>query len=87
MNLQDGINVLLWGWLGLAVLMLILWLVQRRNGNAGIVDIGWAGGLGLLAIWFATAVDGVTWRTWLVATLAALWSLRLTVYLARRGGR
>ena len=35
---MDFTHAILFGWLGLAVFMAILWSVQRRSGNAGIVD-------------------------------------------------
>ena len=31
----------------------IAWLIQRRQGNGGIVDAIWAWALGGLAVWFA----------------------------------
>ena len=37
-------------------LMSLLWFVQRRTGNAGIVDVAWAAAIGLLGLFFA--VDG-----------------------------
>ena len=36
-----------WVFLAAALLMSLLWLVQRRTGNAGVVDAGWAAGIGL----------------------------------------
>jgi len=65
-------------------LMLVLWLVQRRTGNAGIVDVAWAGTIGLLAVFYAAWPAGPGWLRAVVAGMFVIWSLRLTTYLFRR---
>ncbi|NOT32684.1 MAG: DUF1295 domain-containing protein [Candidatus Eisenbacteria bacterium] len=63
--------------------MLLLWLWQRRSGNAAIVDVAWS---------FATAVIGVVFaivlgegpRKWIIAGLAGAWGLRLGAHLWQR---
>ncbi len=77
-------KALLIGWLIMAALMLGLWLIQRRTHNAGIVDIAWSFGTGLMGVWFAWCSDGYTPRRWLVGVLAGLWGIRLGVYLLQR---
>src|SRR5690606_13982714 len=77
-------ELLLWGWAGAAVLMALFWLIQLRTHNAGIVDVVWSFGVGLLALWFAWGADGLAERRWLVAVMAGLWSARLGGYLFRR---
>ena len=72
------------GWLIMALIMSALWLVQRLRHNAGIVDIAWSFGTGLMAVWFAWGVDGDPARRLLVGTLAGIWGLRLGFYLLRR---
>ena len=67
-----------------AAVMAFAWLRQRRTRNAGIVDVLWAGGLGVLAVTFATLAEGWAPRRLLVGLLAGLWSARLTLLLARR---
>jgi steroid 5-alpha reductase family enzyme len=64
-----------------AVMMLILWVIHLVIKNAAIVDVGWAAGLGLLAIYYASAAHGWTTRKWLVGAMAAIWSARLAIYL------
>ena len=64
-----------------SALMAVLWLVQRRTGNAGIVDAGWAASIGLLGIFFATTSGGYLPRRVLVATLIGIWAARLASYL------
>ncbi len=65
----------------MAVMMLILYLIQRKTKDAGIVDAGWASGLGLTAIFYAYHVEGYTVRIWIVAMVAAVWSFRLAYYI------
>lgn len=66
------------------VAMTILWLVQLRTRNAGIVDIGWAGGLGSLGILYASLGPGWLPRRILIGVMAALWGFRLAAHLGAR---
>lgn len=66
------------------VVMTVLWFVQRRTKNASIVDVAWAGTVGVLGVFFAATSDGDPLRRALAGTMIGLWSLRLTVYLFRR---
>jgi steroid 5-alpha reductase family enzyme len=61
--------------------MFVLWLIQTRTKNAGIVDAGWAGSIGLLAAFYAGFGGGYRLRAWLVFAMVAFWSVRLTAYL------
>jgi steroid 5-alpha reductase family enzyme len=76
--------VILIGWLIMAVVMAALWLAQRRTHNAGIVDVAWSFGTGLLGVWFAWSCEGDLGRRMLVGLLAALWGARLGGHLWRR---
>lgn len=67
----------------MATVMVALWVVQRRTGDAGVVDVGWTYGVGASAILFALLSDGTPARRVLVAALVALWSLRLGTYILR----
>jgi steroid 5-alpha reductase family enzyme len=69
------------GWLLVGILMTILWVVQRVRGDAGVVDVGWAAGLGLLAVLYALIGDGAPAYRLLVAVLAGLWSVRLALHV------
>lgn len=69
------------GWFACACMMTVLYLIQRRTRDAGTMDVGWAAGVGLLAIFFAVVSSGELWRRILIATLACIWSLRLAGYL------
>lgn len=68
-------------WAAMALAMGALWLLQRRSGNAGIVDVAWAGGLGVAGVFYAATSEGEVTRRWLVAVLAGVWSFRLAIYL------
>ena len=62
-------------------LMLLLWLVQVRIKDASHVDVGWAGGLAILAVVFAVLGNGDVAHRVLVAVLGGLWGTRLALYL------
>ncbi|MYC70204.1 MAG: DUF1295 domain-containing protein [Gemmatimonadetes bacterium] len=61
--------------------MAALYWLQRRRGDAGVVDVGWAGGIGLVAVAAAYSGDGWEPRRLLLGLMGAAWSFRLTAYL------
>jgi steroid 5-alpha reductase family enzyme len=71
---------------GMAVVMTTAWIVQLGTRNGGWVDVFWTFGAGAAcvtaALWPAPAEDQA--RQYLVAGLAAIWSLRLGSYIAHR---
>lgn len=78
-------HLLLTGWLALAGVMSLLWLVQVITKNAGIVDVAWAFGTGVLGVWFALSdATGDPTRGIIVAILVGVWAARLGFYLASR---
>jgi len=81
--MNDVLELLLIGWACGFVVMLALWLTQLRTGNAGIVDLGWAGITGGLAVLYAALADGVMERRLLLGLLGAAWGGRLALYLWR----
>ena len=52
-----------------------LWLVERARKDAGVVDVGWSTGLGLLAILYACLTPG--WLPRRVLLCPARWRSRL----------
>ncbi len=66
------------------VVMLVMWLWQRRSGRADWVDAAWAALIGLQALAWAVIGEGSAEKRVLVVLLAGTWSFRLTFHLARR---
>jgi steroid 5-alpha reductase family enzyme len=62
-------------------MMLALWAIHLAIKNAAIVDVGWAAGLGLLAMYYAHAGPGYFARKWMIAGMVGIWSPRLAGYL------
>jgi steroid 5-alpha reductase family enzyme len=77
-------QIVLLGWLLAAVLMAILWGVQRVRGNAGIVDVAWSLATALLGAWFAYVADGLDERRLIVAAMVLVWGIRLGGHLWQR---
>lgn len=67
-----------------STVMAALWFVQRRTGNAGIVDVAWAALVGFQGLFFAAWPSGIPWLRALAAVMIGAWSLRLTIHLYRR---
>jgi steroid 5-alpha reductase family enzyme len=65
----------------IALGMAVLWLVQRRTGDAAVVDVGWSLSVGLLAVAVALAGPGDPARRLLMAALVGAWALRLAFHL------
>lgn len=62
-------------------LMVVLWALAVRIGDASHVDVGWAYGIGGVALLYSALADGSGQHRLLVAVLAAIWSVRLGTYL------
>lgn len=77
----QALSLALTGTAIVAAMMFLLWLVHLRTGNAAIVDVGWAAGIGILAVYYAIAAPGYAARKYAIATMAGIWSLRLASYL------
>jgi steroid 5-alpha reductase family enzyme len=75
------VRLLLEGTGAVAAVMLILWLIHLPMKNAAIVDAGWAGGLAILAVFYASAGGGYPLRAWVMAAMVSVWGLRLAFYL------
>jgi steroid 5-alpha reductase family enzyme len=77
----ETLRILLLGWMGSAGLMALLWLLQLRTCNAGIVDVGWAFSLGALAVFDALVAPGGAPHRLLVGILGGIWGFRLAWHL------
>jgi steroid 5-alpha reductase family enzyme len=77
----QAIPLLLTGAAVVCSMMLALWFVHLLIRNAAVVDVGWAAGLGLLALYYAYAGPGYSARKYAIAVMAAIWSFRLAGYL------
>ena len=73
--------LLIYGTLAVALWMFVLWLVQVKLENAGVVEFGWASSLAFLGVFYAIKADGYGPRRWLVGTMAFLWGGRLAWHL------
>jgi steroid 5-alpha reductase family enzyme len=71
------------GWGIVSLAMLSLFLYQRSRHDAGIVDVGWAAGVGFLALFYAILGEGDPVRRTLVAAMGIAWGGRLAFYLFR----
>ena len=75
------LNLLVYSLLAAVTGMAALYWLQRRRGDAGVVDVGWAGGIGLVAVAAAYSGDGWESRRLLLGLMGAVWAFRLTAYL------
>lgn len=66
---------------GAAGVMLLLWLLQIRTKDAGVVDVGWAVCLGASAIIAGLSGEGDPIRRGLIAFMGGVWGLRLGWHL------
>ncbi|MEM8679951.1 MAG: DUF1295 domain-containing protein [Planctomycetota bacterium] len=68
----------------MSLVMTSLWFLQRRTGDAGIVDVAWGLGVGCLAIFFCVVNAGLPARRVVIACLAMAWAVRLSAHVLRR---
>lgn len=81
MSLIEILGVMLLGWLVAALLMVGMFAIQKRIGDAGVVDIAWSLGVVGVVILYAQLVSWDLPRTWLVVAVTALWGLRLSLHV------
>lgn len=72
-------------WALAATIQLVLWLVQQRTKNAGIVDVGWALSFAPVAVLFALKSTACACDWGVLFAIVLAWSLRLGGYLLLRG--
>jgi steroid 5-alpha reductase family enzyme len=69
------------GWIVAAVVMAALWAWSVRLQNAGVVDVGWTGLVGGLAVCVAVAADGMPARRFAIGAMMGIWGARLAIFL------
>ncbi len=77
------LRLALLAWAACAAGMALLWVRQRRTGNAAIVDVAWSFATAAVGVAFALALGAVA-RRYLIAGLAGAWGARLGGHLWRR---
>ncbi|MBN2431657.1 MAG: DUF1295 domain-containing protein [Acidobacteria bacterium] len=70
--------------LATTLMMTVLWLIQRRTGNAGIVDVGWGMGQAMLPVLYFLLLEGYLVRQVVITLLGLLTGGRLAWHLWRR---
>jgi steroid 5-alpha reductase family enzyme len=71
----------------LSLIMTLAWLAQQKSRNSGWVDVSWALGVGVtavIAVLMPLQHGWLHWRQVAIAMIAACWSLRLGLHIARR---
>ncbi len=79
--ISSALHLLLTGGVVVLAMMFALWLVFVLFDNAAIVDVGWAGGLAILALVYAALGSGDPLRKGMIAAMASIWGFRLAIYL------
>ncbi|WP_029920889.1 DUF1295 domain-containing protein [Nevskia soli] len=77
-------STILIGCVSLMTVFALVWLVQLRTRNAGLIDAVWAWTLGLLAVWYACRGPALVQLRLLLALLGGVWGLRLGIHLLLR---
>jgi steroid 5-alpha reductase family enzyme len=76
---------LLEAWAVCAVVQLVLWWIQERTHNGGIVDVGWAACFTLIVGVFALTAPAPRASYLPIGVVVVAWSTRLAGYLVNRG--
>jgi len=84
--MSNYISIALFSWAAVSIIMAIVWLWALKLKNNGVVDIFWAFNFIVIALIIWLLADGNSARKNLVCALAAIWSLRLGIYLLIRVG-
>lgn len=84
--MSNYLSIPLISWAVVAVIMTLVWLWALRIKNNSVVDVFWAFNFLVIAVIIWLFANGAEERKNLVCALAALWSLRLGIYLLIRVG-
>ncbi len=72
------------GFLLVAALLFLFWILSVLIKNAAVVDIGWALGLVLLTWWYVHKGGGYPLRSSMILGMVTIWGLRLSHLLTIR---
>ncbi|MGY8814608.1 MAG: DUF1295 domain-containing protein, partial [Gammaproteobacteria bacterium] len=78
-------QIFIYAWGVSALFMLLMWILQYRSKNAGIVDVVWSFLTPIVGVWLILAdevANGL--RQYIIIILALIWGLRLGTYLFYR---
>jgi steroid 5-alpha reductase family enzyme len=75
--------MLLHGFIGAFAVFTILWIIQAVRRDAGVVDIGWTAGVGVMAVYAAVLGEGWLPRRILLGMMGGIWALRLVLYILK----
>lgn len=76
--------ILILGLAAMVVMFALIWLLQWKIGNAGIVDVFWAATVAVVGIFYCLTLDGYQPRRLLVGAMITLWAARLSLHLWSR---
>lgn len=80
---NDPLSLLIQAWLGAAMVLLVLWLIQLNQRNASLADVGWCAGLAGAVVWYAIHAEGDPGRRILVAVMVGSYAARLGSHIWR----
>lgn len=64
--------------------MSVTWLISKAIKNAGIVDVAWALGYSIMAVYYLVTGHHQSLNLQILSAMVTLWSLRLTWHLGTR---
>jgi len=82
--MMSFVEIYLYGFLIIMILMTILWLVSISIKNASIVDPFWGIAFVFAAVWYYFQTDGLEIRKIILTTLVFIWGMRLSFFLGWR---
>ncbi|HWZ21204.1 MAG TPA: DUF1295 domain-containing protein [Cytophagaceae bacterium] len=81
---MNFVYLFLLSFLSISLMMFVVWLLQLKNKNAGIVDIVWAISFMVSAIAYSFFTEGYEGRKYLFIGFISFWCLRLGLHLFTR---
>ncbi len=82
--MHEAMQLLLIGAAITSAIMTALWGLHLRMKNAAVVDVGWASGIGILAVVYAVIGSGDPLHRLIAGILGGVWSARLALHIGHR---